>query len=144
MQPTNLVVDGSLYNAFPALEPFLRPTASTCTPSSTTLCLQNNRFEVKLAARDPRSGKTDSSHVMTSTNFFGYFAFPVLTGNTTDPQVFIKILDGTPVNGKWWVFYASLTDVEFTLSVRDTKTGVTKQYRQEPYTQKSANDTNAF
>lgn len=141
---TNSAVDGALNVSYEALKPWLRPSATTCTANSTTLCLQNNRFEVKLAARDPRSGKTDSSQVMSSTNFFGYFAFPVLTGNTTDPQVFIKILDGTPVNGKWWVFYASLTDVEFTLTVRDSKTGAVKTYRQDPYTQKSANDTNAF
>lgn len=141
---TNQVVDGAFNVSYEAMKPWLRPSATSCTANSTTLCLQNNRFEVKLFARDPRSGKTDNSQVMTSTNFFGYFAFPVLTGNTTDPQVFIKILDGTPVNGKWWVFYASLTDVEFTLTVRDTKSGLSKQYRQEPYTQKSANDTGAF
>jgi len=81
---------------------------------------------------------------MSTTDVFGYYAFPVIAGNDTDPQVFVKVLDGRPINGRWWVFYASLTDVEFTLTVRDTQKGGSNTYRQEPYVQQSRNDTAAF
>lgn len=43
----------------------------------------------------------------------GYFWF-FDPGNT---EVTVKILDGRAVNGHWWVFLASMTDVEFTATV---------------------------
>ncbi|MCM2316700.1 MAG: trypsin-like peptidase domain-containing protein [Thermoanaerobaculia bacterium] len=143
---TQAAVDGRFSVTFPSIETWLSPSSPTepCVPSSSTLCLQSNRFKITLSARDPRSGNTDNGFVMSSTNFFGYYAFPVLASNQTDPQIFVKVLDGRPVNNKWWVFYASLTDVEFTLTVTDTQTGVVKTYSQAPFTQKSANDTSAF
>ncbi|MGK2857955.1 MAG: trypsin-like peptidase domain-containing protein [Thermoanaerobaculia bacterium] len=144
---TQSTVDGAFFATYPSVAQWLNPEGSgsqPCVASTTTLCVQSNRFKVTLAARDPRTGKTDSGYVMSSTNFFGYYAFPVLAGNQTDPQIFIKVLDGRPINNKWWVFYASLTDVEFTLTVTDTTNGASKQYFQAPYTQRSANDTNAF
>ncbi|MBI2212621.1 MAG: trypsin-like peptidase domain-containing protein [Acidobacteria bacterium] len=139
-------VDGRFSVTFPSIEEWLEPPASTdpCVASSSVICAQSNRFKITLAAKDPRTGKTDSGYVMSSTNVFGYFAFPVIASNQTDPQIFVKVLDGRPVNNKWWVFYASLTDVEFTLTVTDTQTGAVKTYHQDPYTQKSANDTGAF
>lgn len=143
---TNYIVDGWFGTTYPFIKQWLVPTTSNlpCTATSNTFCTQSKRFEVKLSAKDPRSGKTDAGHVMTSSDFFGYFAFPVLTGNTTDPQVFVKVLDGRPINGKYWVFFAALSDVEFTLTVRDTQSGAVKTYYQAPYTQTSKNDTSAF
>jgi hypothetical protein len=143
---TQSAVDGRFSVTFPSIQPWLEPTSPTdpCTPSSTTICAQSNRFRITLAANDPRTGKTDSGYVMSSTDVFGYYAFPVIAANQTDPQIFVKVLDGRPINNKWWVFYASLTDVEFTLTVTDTQTGTVKTYHQEPYTQVSANDTSAF
>lgn len=32
-------------------------------------------------------------------------------------EITIKILDGRPVNGRWWVFLSSLTDLKFTATV---------------------------
>jgi lysyl endopeptidase len=139
-------VDGAFATTYPFIEKWLRPPVPgvPCDVGVSAICLQSGRFEVKLSATDPRTGKTDSGYVMSSSNVFGTFAFPVLAGNQTDPQVFVKVLDGRPINGKWWVFYASLTDVEFDLAVRDTQSGITKTYRQAPYTQESKNDTSAF
>jgi hypothetical protein len=139
-------VDGAFATTYPFIETWLMPAVDTtpCALNSSTICLQSNRFEVRLSATDPRTGKSDTGYVMASTNFFGYYAFPVLANNQTDPQIFVKILDGRPINGKWWVFFASLTDVEFTLRVRDTLNGGTKSYSQEPYLQQSSNDTAAF
>lgn len=139
-------VDGAFTTTYPFVSTWLQPQVETapCVPDNGTLCLQSGRFEVKLSALDQRSGKVDSGHVMSTTDTYGVYAFPVIASNQTDPQIFVKILDGRPVNGRWWVFYASLTDVEFVLHVRDTKNSATKSYRQAPYTQQSQNDTNAF
>ncbi|HVT02148.1 MAG TPA: hypothetical protein VHL58_02095 [Thermoanaerobaculia bacterium] len=81
---------------------------------------------------------------MFSSNIFGYYALPNLTGNTSDPAVFIKVLDGRPVNGKWWVFWSSLTDVELSISVRDTTTGIVRTYNKPSGATPSTFDTSAF
>ena len=44
----------------------------------------------------------------------------------------VKILDGRAVNGKFWVFYGALSDVEYTITVTDTETGESKTYHNPP------------
>jgi hypothetical protein len=41
-------------------------------------------------------------------------------GNT---EVIVKVLDGTGINGHYWVFLGSLTDQAYTATVTDTVTG---------------------
>jgi hypothetical protein len=75
-----------------------------------------------------------------------------LTGDTgafwffseSNLELVIKVLDGRPVNGAFWVFYASLSDVEYVLTVTDTVTGKFRRYRNPPFTLASRADTNAF
>ena len=38
-------------------------------------------------------------------------------------EILLKILDGTAVNGRHWVFYASLSNVRFTVTITDTESG---------------------
>jgi hypothetical protein len=38
-------------------------------------------------------------------------------------EVTLKVLDGRPVNGHWWIFLASMTNVEFEVTVFDNRTG---------------------
>ena len=115
-----------------------------CSPTNSKFCAQSNRFAVSLWARDQRTGKTDNGHLMLTTGVYGMFGFPVIAGNTSDPQVFVKVLDGRPVNGKWWVFCATLTDVEFKVTVTDTQTGQTRTYHKLAGTTTSTFDTGAF
>ena len=35
----------------------------------------------------------------------------------------IKILDGRPVNGHWWVFIASMTDLEMKVTIYENRNG---------------------
>lgn len=119
-------------------------TPTVCSPTSSRFCAQNSRFTVSIWAKDQRTGMTDTGHVMTSSGVYGMFAFPVLAGNTTDPQVFVKVLDGRPVNGKWWVFCSTLTDVEFKVTVTDTQTSQSRTYHKLPGTTTSTFDTGAF
>src|SRR6185295_10339920 len=83
--------------------------AASCQPGPTTLCLQNNRFKLELM-----SGGTAGTAV-TYSNAAGFFW---LYGNT-NLEVAVKILDGTPVNGKFWTFHGALTDQAYTLTVTD-------------------------
>ena len=57
----------------------------------------------------------------------------------------VKILDGCGFNDHFWVFAAATTNVEYTLSVTDTQTGITKQYFNPLGTAAAAiTDTGAF
>ncbi|HET9228819.1 MAG TPA: hypothetical protein VFR31_19220 [Thermoanaerobaculia bacterium] len=56
----------------------------------------------------------------------------------------LKVLDGTAVNGKHWVFYGALSSVEYTITVTDTQTGVQKTYRNPSGNMASMADTGAF
>ena len=56
----------------------------------------------------------------------------------------VKVLDARAVNGHWWVFYGSLSNVPFTLTVTDTATGTPRVYRNPPRTFASRGDTAAF
>ncbi|HYL04796.1 MAG TPA: hypothetical protein VE075_02085 [Thermoanaerobaculia bacterium] len=48
------------------------------------------------------------------------------------------------VNGKFWVFFGALSDVEYTLTVTDTATGVVKTYHNPAGRLASVADTSAF
>ena len=109
------------------------------------LCLGSpNRFRVKLQARDQRSGRTATGQPLPVNSEYGYFALPALTGSVNVPEVFVKILDGRPVNGKFWVFWGGLTDLEYTFTVRDTTSGASKDYTKEAGSFTGGADTSAF
>jgi hypothetical protein len=59
-------------------------------------------------------------------------------------EVVVKVVDGRAVNGKFWVFYGSLTAEQFTLTVTDTLTGAQKTYTNAPGQTSSGADTSAF
>ena len=44
------------------------------------------------------------------------------------PELTVKVLDGRPLNGHFWVFLAGLSDINYTTTVTDTVTGASKQY----------------
>jgi hypothetical protein len=102
-----------------APEPFLTNVeAFTCTPNSTTVCLLGNRFQVRVL----RSGTPQPA--VTVSNQTGIFTF----FNPSNLELFVKMLDGTSVNGRFWVFYGSLTNQAFTIEVTDSVTRAVKAY----------------
>jgi sugar lactone lactonase YvrE len=118
------------------------PEASGCDESS--LCLRSGRFHARLSATDPRTGGTADGVPIPRTGDFGYFSLPGLTGSAANPEVFIKVLDGRGVNGKYWVFYGGLTDFEFTLEVTDSESGTTRTYVRPGLEFCGGADTEAF
>ncbi len=95
-----------------------------CSPTS--LCLNSNgRYEVTLTAKDS-SGKPVTGASVAQSGPFGFFSFPTLTGDATNPEVLVKVLE--PAAGKPWVFYAGLTNLDYTLNVQDKNGTFKKSY----------------
>jgi hypothetical protein len=96
----------------------------TCQTNSQTLCLNNNRFQVRVTWKDYQ-GHTGNGTVVpygsADSGLFWFFA-------STNWEMLIKVLNGCGVNGHYWVYAAATTDVEYHLTVTDTSTGATRQY----------------
>ncbi|MBI2215248.1 MAG: hypothetical protein HYU52_16485, partial [Acidobacteria bacterium] len=119
-------------------------SGGVCTPSTANLCLNSNRFRVTLSAKDPRTAATGPGVASSFNANVGYYSIPALTGDATNIEVFVKVLDGRPINGKFWVFYGGLTDFELTITVTDMTTGAVKTYVRPGLTLAGGADTNAF
>lgn len=110
----------------------------TCPGDS--LCLQDERFAVRVTWEDPRSGDSGvgtPSPVTDDTGTFWFF-------DEQNLELMVKVLDARPVNGHFWVFFGSLTDVEFELTVTDLATGAERTYTNPPFEMASRADTTAF
>ena len=118
----------------------VRRFSSACATPDRTLCLQDSRFRVDVTWHDPRSGRTGTASAIPQTSDTGAFWF----FSPDNLELTVKVLDGRPVNGHFWVFYASLSDVEFTITVTDSVTGSKKTYHNPPYNLASKADTAAF
>ncbi|HEX7185435.1 MAG TPA: ELWxxDGT repeat protein [Thermoanaerobaculia bacterium] len=112
---------------------------AACAPSATRLCLQGGRFAVEARWRDFQS-RTGAGQAVSLTSDTGWFWF----FGPDNVEVVLKVLDGRPSNGKFWVFYGALSNVEYTLTVTDTQTGTVKTYRNPRGRLASVADTRAF
>lgn len=59
-------------------------------------------------------------------------------------ELLVKVLDGRRINGKFWVFYGALSDVEYTVRVEDLETGEVESYHNPAGNLCGRNDTGAF
>lgn len=110
-----------------------------CVPGPTTLCLNRGRFKVEAAWKDfaGHAGTGRTLPLTSDTGAFWFFA-------PENVEVVVKVLDGQGLNGKFWVFYGALSNVEYTLTVTDTSTGAVKVYRNPAGTFASVGDTSAL
>lgn len=118
--------------------------ADACASGGANLCVNAGRFQITLSARDPRSGSTAPGQALPQNDLFGYFSIPGLTGNASNPEVFVKVLDGRAANGRFWVFYGGLTDLEYRVTVADTFTGAVKGYTKPAGSACGGFDSSAF
>jgi len=109
------------------------PTHTACSPGPTTACLYNSRFKVEVFASSLAQG------AVALTNKSASFWF----GQPDTPEVVVKIINGTVVNGRWWVFYGSLTNQSYSIRITDTATGVWRMYY-SPAAHCGSADTAAF
>ena len=110
-----------------------------CTPAPARLCLEGGRFAAEIRWQDPtgNQGWGGAESLTSDTGTFWFFT-------PDNPEVFVKLLDARAVNGRYWVFYGSLTNVAFTLTVTDTTSGETVVYENPQGAMASAGDTEAF
>lgn len=90
----------------------------TCAANSTTACVLGGRFQVRVkrgTVYQPVYGAT------ASTAGFWFFSADNL-------ELFVKVLDGTAFNGKYWVFFGSMTGEAYTIEVTDSVTEATMSY----------------
>ncbi len=114
----------------------------SCQPSPEALCLNGSRFRVTVRFNDPRTGSAldRQAQAIPLTGDTGTFYF----FNPENIELMIKILDGRPHNGRFWVYYGALSDVAYTITVEDTETGETKTYENAPGRLVSRADVEAF
>ncbi|MEO8190753.1 MAG: hypothetical protein ABI682_10475 [Acidobacteriota bacterium] len=97
--------------------------------------LLQDRFAVLLSARNPRNRATTAGFAVRVADGAGYFSLPDFTGDPSFPQVVVKMVDATgfpALGGSFWFFHSPLTDVTYTLTVRDQFKGATRTYTNGP------------
>ena len=115
------------------------PSPSRCSAEGDRLCLTGNRFEVEVTWRDFQ-GKSGAGQAVDLTPDTGYFWF----FGPQNVELVIKVLDARLINGRFWVFYGALSNVEYTITVRDRNTGAIRTYANPSGQLASFADTTAF
>jgi hypothetical protein len=96
-----------------------------CRANNNTLCLQKSRFRVEVAWTNQFNNTSGVGRALPRTDFTGLFSF----GDPSNVELMVKILDlGDAVK----VFYGQLTNLRFTITVTDTRTGIVKTYQNTP------------
>jgi hypothetical protein len=110
-------------------------------PGSTApgLCLRDSRFRMEVSWRD-HQGNTGVGHPVPLGEDTGTFWF----FSESNVELLVKILDGRNVNDHFWVFYGSLSDVQYEIRIEDTLTGFTRTYTNPAGHIASHADVNAF
>jgi hypothetical protein len=90
----------------------VRVPAPRCKPDAHTLCLAGGRFEVTVDWSNQFNSTSGAAGAIKGTDAAGYFYF----SDPTDVELMFKILD---LNGIYKVFYGELTNLHFTINVRD-------------------------
>jgi PKD repeat protein len=135
---TRAAADGTGVGAYlRAFEVDRQPSA--CEPDQTTHCLNQERFEVRVIWRD-FSDRTGIGQAVPLTDDSGTFWF----FDQANVELILKVLDGTGINGHYWVFYGALSNVEYTVVVSDSVTGSSVTYSNPTGTFASVGDTSAL
>ncbi len=116
-----------------------RALATTCAGTATSLCLLEGQYFVEVDWEDFQ-GATGDGQAVPATSIGGYFTF----FDPSNIELAVKLIDGRAVNGHYWVFYASLTSVPFTLRITDAAGNVVAQYTNVSGNMASVADVDAF
>jgi hypothetical protein len=107
---------------------------------ATTLCLNAQRFTVSVIWSSDGGATLHAGTAIAMSGDTGYFWF----FDSANVELVVKVLDGRAINGKFWVFYGSLSDVSYTITVTDTVTHAQRTYTNPQGHMASAADTSAF
>ena len=114
------------------------PRISTCEAGPERLCLLGGRFEVSVKYGD------SAGRAVPQGDRFGAFRRP--GEGPAEAEIFVKMADHRAASNRaFWFFHSSVTDLDYTITVRDTATGRMRLYRNEPANPAcGAADTGAF
>ncbi len=101
--------------------------SANCTPSGTSLCLADGRFEVTVdwSTADGRRGSGGAVPGTSNSGLFYFFG-------EDNWEMLVKVLDGCGVNEHHWVYAAAATDLGLDIAMTDTATGAASTYSKEP------------
>ena len=125
-------------------------TPSGCTPSSTTLCIDDQvgdrRFQIRAAfATSQGAGASGNGQAIQLSSLGVPHGGLLWFFSADNPELLIKILPACGVNGRHWVFASAGTNVGLTLTVTDMSTGAQVVYtNQDVHPMTPIQDTNAF
>lgn len=94
-----------------------------CVPDGQTLCLRGGRFQITGTWEDfdGNQGPFNVTPASDETGLIWFF-------NESNIELLIKVLRGCPLNGNYWVFFAAVSNLGFTLEVTDLEAGATRTY----------------
>lgn len=93
--------------------------AGLCAPGDETLCLLGGRIEATARWRNQRTGAEGTGKAASLGDRTGTFYF----FRPDNVEVIVKALDGSAINGAYWVFLGSLSDLEYWVDVRHPASG---------------------
>ena len=112
---------------------------AACQSGDTRLCLASGRFQVEVDWKDFQ-GNTGTGHAVPLTADTGYFWFFA----DSNVEAVVKVLDARSLNQAFWIFYGALSSVDYTITVTDTQTGLSRRYHNPSGQLASVGDTNGF
>jgi len=115
-------------------------SAGPCVADAQSLCLLSGRFKVSVTFRNPNDGTSGVGQSVPGSDQAGTFWF----FSPANTELVVKLLDGRALNGKYWAFYGALSNVDYTVTVRDLVTGAQKSYRNRQGNLCGLADTAAF
>jgi plastocyanin len=100
--------------------------ATPCDETRPALCLAGGRFEatVEWNPSAAGAGRESKRAMLPDSPNTGLFAL----SPEDEPQLVLSVLDRCAVNGRYWIYFAAVGDVESMVKVRDTQTGRTRVY----------------
>ena len=105
------------------------------------LCLAGSRFEATVHWTNPATGLAGRGRPILGTDNTGYIYF----FSPDNVELAIKVLDGRAFNDSYWVFATGLTDLDYTITVKDTLQGEVKTYSSQDAGQScTIQDVDAF
>ena len=129
---------------------FSRETSATtgaflgsCRTGAQYLCLRGGRFEVQAhwtnpdMAGDHGLGTAVPIDFSDESGLFWFF-------EPDNVELVLKVLDGTALNGSFWVFFGALSDVEYWVTVEDTEGEQRRTYHNPPKEICGQSDNAAF
>jgi ELWxxDGT repeat protein len=98
--------------------------SGSCVPSANRFCILEGRFAVEATWRDfaGETGLANASNLTDDTGYLWFFDNSIV-------EVVLKAVDGSDLNGHFWIYFGALSNVEYTITVTDTVTGLPRVYR---------------